>query len=65
MKTPCTKCKQYTRSIRKGRASYYCEGCGKDKSLSDAFYYDLQNIPVENLKLPREIEEKIENDRRN
>lgn len=29
-----------TKSIRKGRAHYVCEFCGRDKSLSDFYWWE-------------------------
>ena len=40
MKTPCTNCEKMTESVRKGRGYYICKECGKNKSLSDIFYYE-------------------------
>ena len=38
--SPCTNCNCMTKSIRQGRAKYICGKCGKDKSLSDFYYYE-------------------------
>ena len=38
--TPCQDCNCMTKSIRQSRAKYKCENCGKDKSLSDVFFYE-------------------------
>jgi hypothetical protein len=39
-KTPCSNCDCLTQSIRVSRANYKCEKCGKNKTLSDVFYYE-------------------------
>ena len=40
--TYCNNCFCMTKSIRKSRAKYVCGKCGRDKTLSDIYQYELK-----------------------
>ena len=45
--TICTYCNCMTKSIRSGRTEYKCGKCGRDKSLSDFYFFEQLEIKNE------------------